>query len=192
MLVTDVVMPGLSGPELAQRLHQKWPNLPVIYTSGYTDHALLTRSTLQHDTPFLQKPYSRASLLTQVANVLERCPKNPTVLIVDDDTNIRQLLRSSLEDSGYSVIEAANGREAISKVTRQEIKLVITDLVMPDRDGIETIKALRKNRPDLKILAISGAFDGGFLSVASKVGADAVIQKPFKQAEVLEAAGQLV
>lgn len=192
MLLTDVVMPGISGPDLAAQLKQKWPNLPVLYTSGYTDHALLTRSALTHDTPFLQKPYSRASLLTHIADVLEHSTPQRTVLIVDDDTSVRGLLRSSFEDSGYSVIEASNGREAIAKVNGHPIKLVVTDLVMPERDGLETIKVLRKKHPDVKILAISGAFEGGFLKLATKVGADAVIQKPFKREQVLEAAEQLV
>jgi two-component system, cell cycle sensor histidine kinase and response regulator CckA len=68
-LLTDVVMPGMGGPELAQHLKGKWPALPVVYTSGYTEHALLGRSVLQEDTPFLQKPYTADALLEQVARV---------------------------------------------------------------------------------------------------------------------------
>jgi PAS domain S-box-containing protein len=192
MLLTDVVMPGMSGPELAEQLRDKWSGLPVIYTSGYTDHALLTRRTLRLDTPFLQKPYSRASLLTQVAAVLEnaRTPKQ-AVLIVEDDSALRTLLRANFEESGYAVLEAANGGEAIAKLHSNEIKLLITDLVMPECDGVETIQAVRKHHPDVKILAISGAFEGSFLRLANKIGADAVLRKPFKREEVLKAAEQL-
>lgn len=66
LLLTDVVMPEMSGLQLAQELRAKWPNLAVLYTSGYTDHALLHRNTLRDDMPFLQKPYMPASLLEQV------------------------------------------------------------------------------------------------------------------------------
>ena len=71
LLLTDVVMPEMSGMELADDLHRKWPGLVVLYTSGYTDHALLQRSTLNRDMAFLQKPYMPGSLLEHVAAVLE-------------------------------------------------------------------------------------------------------------------------
>ena len=60
-------MPEMGGPELAQTLQTKWPGLPVVFASGYTEHALLGRSVLQRGVPFLQKPYSADALLEQVA-----------------------------------------------------------------------------------------------------------------------------
>ncbi|MBV9403964.1 MAG: response regulator [Acidobacteriaceae bacterium] len=70
LLLTDVVMPEMSGLQLAEELRRKWPSLAVLYTSGYTDHALLQRNVLRQDMPFLQKPYMPGSLLEQVGNVL--------------------------------------------------------------------------------------------------------------------------
>jgi two-component system, cell cycle sensor histidine kinase and response regulator CckA len=66
LLITDVVMPGIGGPELAQALQKRWPGLPVVYASGYTEHALLGQSVLQQNMPFLQKPYTADDLLEQV------------------------------------------------------------------------------------------------------------------------------
>jgi DNA-binding NtrC family response regulator len=66
LLLTDVVMPEIGGPELAQTLQSKWPGLPVVYASGYTEQALLGRNVLQHEIPFLQKPYTADALLEQV------------------------------------------------------------------------------------------------------------------------------
>jgi CheY-like chemotaxis protein len=71
LLLTDVIMPEMSGLEVAAHLGQKWPELPVLYTSGYTDHALLDRSTLRQDMPFLQKPYMPETMLDQVSRILE-------------------------------------------------------------------------------------------------------------------------
>ncbi len=140
----------------------------------------------------MQKPYSGGSLLKQVASVLERTSR-PAVLIVDDDAMVRKLLRATFEDSGYEVLEAVDGRDALAQVGRHPIKLVITDLVMPEKDGMETIKALRQSHPDVKILAISGAFGGnGYLKVASHLGADGVVPKPFDREQVLEAVEQLL
>jgi CheY-like chemotaxis protein len=76
LLLTDIIMPEMSGLELADRLQRKWPGLAVLYTSGYTDHALLDRNALQPDTPFLQKPYVPASLLEHVARTLENRTPN--------------------------------------------------------------------------------------------------------------------
>jgi two-component system, cell cycle sensor histidine kinase and response regulator CckA len=97
LVLTDVVMPEMSGPELADMLRKKWPRLPIVFTSGYTDHALLVRSALQRDTPFLQKPYTPVSLLEQVAGVLKPTSR-PTVLVGDDNTNIRQTSSLGLRD----------------------------------------------------------------------------------------------
>ncbi len=75
LLLTDVVMPEMSGMELAEDLHRKWPGLVVLYTSGYTDHALLQRNALNRDMAFLQKPYMPGALLEHVAAVLEERQK---------------------------------------------------------------------------------------------------------------------
>ncbi len=191
LLLTDVVMPEMSGLELAQQLGAKWPGLAVIYTSGYTDHALLERNALRQDMPFLQKPYMPDSLLEQVAAVLEK-KRRPFVLIVDDEKQIRDQLRASFESLGYPVLDASNGRQAMAQVRIHPIKLVITDLVMPEQDGMEMIQALRRSYPDVKIIAISGACGGAYLGTANKLGADRVLQKPFGQEQVLEMAEALL
>ena len=187
LLVTDVVMPKMSGPQLADRLRIKWPNLPVVLTSGYTDRAVLGRGSLPENTPFLQKPYTPASLVQQVHATLERTIR-PTVLVIDDEANIRQLLRTIFEEGGYTVIEAINGREALAKMSGHDIKLVVTDLVMPEQEGLETIQTLRRRFPEVKILAISGAFAGSYLKMAGQLGADRVLPKPFQREQVLKAA----
>jgi CheY-like chemotaxis protein len=71
LLLTDVIMPEISGVELAEQLRRRWPDLALIYTSGYTDHALLERNAIRPDIPFLQKPYLPASMLEQVATTLK-------------------------------------------------------------------------------------------------------------------------
>ncbi|MBV9406756.1 MAG: response regulator, partial [Acidobacteriaceae bacterium] len=190
LLLTDVVMPEMSGLELSHHLQRKWHNLAVIYTSGYTDHALLERNALRQDMPFLQKPYSPSSLLEQVAAVLQH--KRPTVLIVEDDKHVRDQLRSTFEQKGHPVLEAVNGHQAMEQIQAHPVKLVITDLVMPVSDGMEMIQELRRNRPDIKIIAISGAFEGAYLHAASKLGADLVLQKPFEQDQVMHMAEELL
>jgi CheY-like chemotaxis protein len=112
-------------------------------------------------------------------------PRTQTVLVVDDEDSIRWLFDEILTAEGYSVLAASDGREACD-VLRRDLKLdlVLTDLVMPNQEGIETIRAIRQQFPKLKIIAMSGAFGGQFLSTAKVLGADATLQKPVKPEEL--------
>jgi hypothetical protein len=190
LLLTDVVMPEMSGPQLAEELQKKWPRLSVIFTSGYTEHALLG-GELHGDVPFLQKPYMPGQLLEQVAQVLDR-ERSTTVLIAEDDEDARFQMRTHLEHAGYQVLEAVNGEEAMRQVNAHPVKLVITDLFMPEKDGLELIAELRKYHPAIKILALSGTQSGTFLKLASTLGADVVLPKPFLQEQVTQMAESLL
>jgi DNA-binding response OmpR family regulator len=117
------------------------------------------------------------------------------ILVADDEAGVRGFLRAVLEDSGYEVIEAADGKQALRQALAGRVDLVITDLVMPEQEGIETIQALRRDAPGVGIISISGAFEGEFLGVAAMLGADATMNKPVsaelllaRVAEVLKAA----
>jgi DNA-binding NarL/FixJ family response regulator len=82
---------------------------------------------------------------------------------------------------------ASNGEKAVSLCRRKAVDLVITDLMMPEREGIETIRYFMKEIPHIKIIAMSGAMDPLFLRAAEMLGAQSVLQKPFKIGELVEA-----
>lgn len=109
------------------------------------------------------------------------------ILVVDDDSEVRHVLRTILESAGYTVAEADNGRQALAECRARRIGLMITDLVMPDQEGIETIKLARRTYPELRIIAISGAFGGEYLRIAELLGADAALPKPLRMDALLEA-----
>ena len=88
------------------------------------------------------------------------------ILVADDDAGVRHLIRYSLEQAGYSVSEVTNGAEAIRAVHTAPFDLVITDILMPETDGLETIMHLRKRMPGLKVIAISGVENALFLADA--------------------------
>jgi hypothetical protein len=87
----------------------------VLYTSGYTDHALLQRNTLRPDMPFLQKPYMPASLLEQVAAVVEAKPR-PGVLVGHDEEQTGQVLPTAFDENGYRILDAADRRLSYATV----------------------------------------------------------------------------
>lgn len=111
----------------------------------------------------------------------------PSILVVDDDAGVRQVLRGMLTPAGYRVEVATNGREAIERIRLEHFDLVITDLVMPEQEGIETIKILRRDFPNLKVIAISGAFGGDYLRIAAFLGAHCTLAKPVKMETVIRA-----
>lgn len=108
-------------------------------------------------------------------------------MIVDDDQSVRQLLAAILDDAGYATAQAENGRDALALLQSAHFDLVITDLVMPEQEGIETIKLLRRDFPDVKVIAMSGAFGGDYLRIAGYLGAHQTLQKPVSVDALLQA-----
>lgn len=115
------------------------------------------------------------------------------ILLIDDDAPTRQPLRRALELAGHAVIEAANGEEGLRLFQAKRPDAVVTDILMPEREGIETIMALRKATPPPAIVAISGGGRMGrieVLDVARKFGADAALAKPVRPKELVNAVAQ--
>jgi DNA-binding response OmpR family regulator len=117
------------------------------------------------------------------------------VLIIDDEPHILLMLKKMLERSGYEVDLAANGVEGIDMFRKSNADLVITDIIMPEKEGLETIREMRRIKPDLKIIAMSG---GGkvsadnYLEIARIFGASKIIEKPFTQKEIISAVRELL
>jgi CheY-like chemotaxis protein len=104
------------------------------------------------------------------------------VLIVEDEKELREMLKISLIRRKYTVLEAGNGKEAIIHFKPSITDLVVTDLIMPEEDGLKVIMKLRELKPSIKIIAISGggkAGPGSYLNLAKALGADAIYSKPF-------------
>jgi CheY-like chemotaxis protein len=114
----------------------------------------------------------------------------PRILLVDDDESFRPMLQATLERFGHEVTAAKNGNEAIARYRERPADLVITDLVMPDKEGVETIRELRRETPPARIIAMSGGGRNNpsvYLTLASQLGAARLLAKPFSHAELLDA-----
>ncbi|MEP6934695.1 MAG: response regulator [Nitrospirota bacterium] len=111
-----------------------------------------------------------------------------TILIIDDQAPIRALLRFALETAGYEVTEAANGRAGLALYRRRPMHLVITDIVMPEMDGLEMLLELTREFLHAKVIAISGAGkENDALDVAKLLGARQTFQKPLDIPQLLAA-----
>jgi DNA-binding response OmpR family regulator len=117
------------------------------------------------------------------------------ILIIEDDNEVREYLESVISRAGYEVISAENGKEGVELFATQPADLVVTDIIMPEKDGIETIMDLRRANPGLKVIAISG---GGrsepenYLHSARLLGANRTMKKPFTNQEMLAAIAELL
>ena len=114
-----------------------------------------------------------------------------SILLIDDNDQIRTLLRRVLEEAGYFVIDAANGREGLRQFRQTPVALVITDLLMPDSDGLEVTMTLRRESPYVKIIVLTGGSgEPNLLEVAKTLGAHRTMKKPIEMTELLEAVQQ--
>ena len=107
------------------------------------------------------------------------------IVLIDDDDFYRQSLVDYLNDKGYAVFSSATGKCAFKLFERDEFDVLITDIVMPEQDGIEIIVAIKKIFPSIKIIAISGSDRQAiYLQIAEKIGADYILCKPFRNEEL--------
>jgi DNA-binding NtrC family response regulator len=104
-----------------------------------------------------------------------------TILLIDDDDLLRGALVQALGNAGHKVIEASDGRQGCELARSMAVDLVLTDLVMPVQEGVETILTLRRERPRLPVIAMSGGVTNSklYLDIAGKIGARRMLPKPF-------------
>lgn len=104
------------------------------------------------------------------------------ILVIDDNAGIVEIVRRALEMAGHEVKTSTHGRDALELFDSFAPELLITDIILPDVDSIDTIMECRRRRPDIKIIAISG--NGHLLTVAEKHGVDYVLPKPFGPGQI--------
>lgn len=117
------------------------------------------------------------------------------ILLIDDDHEVRAALKAILESVDHRVVEAPNGVVGLQTLKSEPVQLVITDILMPEKEGVETIIEMRKTRPSMPIIAISG---GGavrnlaFLGIAQKLGANRVLTKPVDAEALIQSVDDLL
>ena len=112
----------------------------------------------------------------------------PVILLIEDDRELRAMLKTALVRKDFTVLEADNGKEALIQFKPGITDLVVTDLIMPEEDGLKVIIKIREKKPGIKVIAISGGGKAGpvsYLNLAKALGADAVFPKPFSPGELV-------
>ncbi len=117
------------------------------------------------------------------------------ILLIDDDDHVRTMLRLTLIHFGHTVVEARNGKEGLDLFESVKADLIITDIVMPEKEGLQVLMELRKKQPPVKVIAISGGGRQGgtdYLRIAKLMGASAVLSKPFSNDALIAAINALL
>ena len=185
LIFTDVVMPGpLDSPELARRARERLPNIAVLFTSGYTDNAIVHGGRLDDGVDLLSKPYSREALARKIRHVLRHQvrgkPALPTppplvvddpqvagvarlparrrgrVLLVDDDPMVRFTTADMLSYLGHAVTEAGDATQALALLGKHTFDVIVTDIALPDLSGDELAMRAVALQPGLRVIFASG------------------------------------
>jgi PAS domain S-box-containing protein len=199
LIFTDVVMPGtIRSTELAKMATRVLPHVKVLFTSGYTQNAIVHGGRLDPGVHLLSKPYSREQLASKIHRLLgparskknaltaepagaapsaaSQAPAGLSILIVDDDATSREAVSELLGAMGYDVRQAAHAEEATHMLATEEPDVLLTDIVLPGRSGIELARMALERYPDIRIVFASG----GEAPSPEEVGfACASLRKPF-------------
>jgi DNA-binding NtrC family response regulator len=189
LLLIDVVMPECDGVATAREVLEQWPDQRIVYMSAHPAQVLAQHGLTTLNVPFLAKPYTRGEVLAKVQQGLERRNQRKRILVADDDASIRSSLGKVLTIAGYEVILAMDGSEAARLWRERGADLVIVDLFMPEKDGVETIVELREHSPGVPIIVMSGGGAAKRMDLLPDVkllGATVTIEKPFLPAEMLQ------
>ncbi|WP_395015436.1 response regulator [Dongia sp.] len=210
MLFTDVVMPGpLRSPELARKARERLPNLAVLFTSGYTENAIVHGGRLDEGVDLLSKPYTREALARKLRHVLrnqqqrrisseraaataqrreeppQQRPRLLRVLLVEDDALIRMSTAEMLMDLGHAVTEAEDGPAALGLLEQDRFDVMLTDLSLPGLSGDALAAVAVERQPGLGVI-----FASGYDRVPNRSGAlqgAMLLQKPYDESALADA-----
>ncbi len=198
LVITDMTMPQMTGDHLVEEILKIRPDLPTIICTGFSENIDEEKAKEIGIRQYIEKPFSRSDLAKVVRKALNKTKEEQItghVLVIEDEPQMRTMLKQMIEDIGCDVVKASDGKEGVKLYRANPFDLIVTDIIMPEKEGIETIIELKRDFPDVKIIAVSG---GGeidaetYLSMAKKLGARYTFAKPISREELLKAIRQLL
>lgn len=186
VVITDIMMPIKSGVDLIELIKERYPQVPVLAISG---KGVPQQSVFDAGADgFLTKPFRigvveeliEKTLLRYDIAKAQKVTRQKKILVVDDEPAIVSTLKDSLEALGYQSAGAGNGKEALQLINKDAFDLVITDIRMPEKSGIDLLHQLKESHPELPVVIITGYPLAYPPDKAMKEGADGYIAKPFR------------
>jgi CheY-like chemotaxis protein len=199
LMFIDLGLKKMNGFELCEHIRNDSPDAIIYALTGYAGLFGEHEITEAGFDGYFAKPVRVKRLYQITKDSFEKLNKLKTrkvikqILIVDDDEKFRKMLRKMLELEGYEVVEAADGNEAVNRHSQQPFDLIITDIIMPGKEGIETILDIKDNDPNAQFIVVSGNSWFGSdveFDMAKTLGAR-TLRKPFERKALLEAIEQI-
>ncbi len=194
VLLLDLDLGRMAGMTLLSRVRARNQDAVVIALTRNEGGARRAAAMELGATHVLQPPWTIADL-ERILGPPPQAPGGPqrTVLLIDDDAAIRQLVRQTLEDEGYTVVEAGTGAEGLRRVRETPVDVVLTDIIMPDGDGLEVVRELRRDFPTIRIIAFTGGrLEWDYSATARLLGAHETLMKPLTPEQVLAAVARQI
>jgi DNA-binding NtrC family response regulator len=186
----DIKMPGINGVETFKKIKGIRPEATVMMMTAYSVEDLVAEALKEGAYGIMYKPVN----ITEVVEFIESIEKSALILIVDDDLSTCESLMDVLKEKGYRIAKASNGQEAITMVREAEFDLVFIDVKMPVMNGLEIYLTLKKIRPEIKVIMMTGYRQEvqGLVEEAIKSNAYTCIYKPFNVEKVLKLLGEIL
>ena len=184
LILMDIKMPGISGVDAFIQIKEISPDTTVILMTAYAMETEIRRAIQEGAYTVIYKPFDMEKVLSLIGECLE---KKTLVMVVDDRVEDRNLIRTILEAKGYRVVEAQSGEDCVQKVLERRFHVVLLDVKLPGMDGVETLKQVKKTRPDTVVIIVSALTGQELLEEAMKSGSFAYLRKPFVVDDLLGA-----
>ena len=187
MIISDIVMPEMDGFQLLKyvKSNNNLKKIPVLITSSSDDKDSVVKCIQLGAKDYMLKPINPQLLLKKIDKILKKIPKS--ILVVDDEELILNLLKKILEREKFNVITTTSGEKALDIISSKNIGVIISDIEMPEIDGLELLSKVKAINKDISVLMITGKGGKYDKDYVLKAGADGYITKPFKNFEITEA-----
>jgi CheY-like chemotaxis protein len=181
LIITDMTMPGMDGAQLAEKLLEIRTDIPIILCAGFSETISEEKAKSLGIRQIVMKPTVTDELATAIRRVLGMDfggSSRFTILVVDDDETLRMMLRQHLEDAGYNVLDATNGKEALQNLASEPANLVLTDVRMPEMDGFELMAHISADYPSIPVMVMSAYGTPETTKRFKEMGSMQVLDKP--------------
>lgn len=192
VVLTDLYLPNLNGMELLKRIKKSYPKIKVIMMSAMGTEATFKRAEKLGAEGFLQKPFALSSAVALVEGIQKDEAISESVLVVDDRKELRTSVAYLLKTKGYFTDAAASAEEALEKIKKKRYDVVVMDVNLPGKKGVDVIPDIKGISPDTKIILMTGEAEDHELEEGLKKGAVTYIRKPFDMTVFLKTIRQVL
>ena len=182
LIFMDIKMPGMNGVDTYREIKKIRPETIVVMMTGFSVEELVKEALSEGAYAVIYKPFD----MHQIIDIMQAMLKTNFVLVVDDRAADRETLRAVLEDSGYTVSEAQDGKQALAKVAEKHYGVILMDIRLPGMDGFATLEEIQKIDPLVKVIFISGYTLEDQTLEALIGGAYTVVTKPMDPDDMLD------